>query len=73
MGSGIRFSWEFLVQCYMVSGTIILKDLVARHKLQYSSQIVETDTISLEFSGKILRFILHTVFLTDMCLLPSQC
>ena len=22
MGSGIRFSWEFLVQCYMVSGTI---------------------------------------------------
>ena len=50
-----------------------LKDLVARHKLQYSSQIVETGTISLEFSGKILRFILHTVFLTDMCLLPSQC
>ena len=46
-----------------------LKDLVARHKLQYSSQIVETDTISLEFSGKLLRFILHTVFLTDMCLL----
>ena len=50
-----------------------LKDLVAQHKLQYSSQIVETDTISLEFSGKLLRFILHTVFLTDMCLLPSQC
>ena len=50
-----------------------LKDLVARHKLQYSSQIVETNTISLEFSGKILRFILHTVFLTDMCLHPSQC
>ena len=47
-----------------------LKDLVAWHKLQYSSQIVETDTISLEFSGKLLRFILHTVFLTDMCLLP---
>ena len=31
-----------------------LKDLVARHKLQYSSQIIETDTISLEFSGKLL-------------------
>ena len=45
-----------------------LKDLVARHKLQYSSQIIETDTISLEFSGKLVRFILHTVFITDMCL-----
>ena len=41
--------------------------------LQYSSQIVETDTVSLEFSGKILRFTLHTVFLTEMPLLPPQC
>ena len=41
--------------------------------LQYSSQIVETDTVSLEFSGKILRFLLHTVFPTEMCLLPPQC
>ena len=49
-----------------------LKDLVARHKLQYSSQIVETDTISLEFSGKLLRFILHTVFsLTCAFSLPN--
>ena len=31
-------------------------------KLQYSSQIIKTDTVSLEFSGKIMRFILHTVF-----------
>ena len=31
------------------------------HKLQYLSQIVETDTASLELSGKILRFILYTV------------
>ena len=30
-------------------------------QLQYSSQIVEIDTVSLEFSGKIMRFILHTV------------
>ena len=27
-------------------------------RLQYSSQIVETDTVSLEFSGKFLRFLL---------------
>ena len=39
-------------------------------KLQYSSQIIETDTVSLEFSGKIMRFILHTVFPPEMCLLP---
>ena len=42
-------------------------------QLQYSSQIVETDTVSLEFSGKILRFLLHTVFLPEMCLPPPQC
>ena len=42
-------------------------------KLQYSSQIVETDTVSLEFSGKIMRFLLHTVFPPEMCLLPPQC
>ena len=42
-------------------------------QLQYSSQIVETDTVSLEFSGKILTFLLHTVFLSEMCLLPPQC
>ena len=41
--------------------------------LQYSSQIIETDTVSLEFSGKILRFTLQTVFLTEMCLPPPQC
>ena len=28
---------------------------------QYSSQIVETDTVSLEFSGKFLRFLLLTL------------
>ena len=27
-------------------------------RLQYSSQIVEQDTVSLEFSGKFLRFLL---------------
>ena len=42
-------------------------------KLQYSSQIVETDTVSLEFSGTIMRFLLHTVFPPEMCLLPPQC
>ena len=42
-------------------------------ELQYSSQIVETDTVSLEFSGKILTFLLHTVFPPEMCLLPPQC
>ena len=41
--------------------------------LQYSSQIVETDTVSLEFSGTIMRFLLHTVFPPEMCLLPPQC
>ena len=30
-------------------------------RLQYSSQIVETDTFSLEFSGKFLRFLLLTL------------
>ena len=29
-------------------------------------------TVSLEFSGKILRFTLHAVFLTEMSLLPPQ-
>ena len=42
-------------------------------KLQYSSQIVETDTVSLEFSGTIMRFLLHTVSPPEMCLLPPQC
>ena len=41
--------------------------------LQYSSQIVETDTVSPEFSGTIMRFLLHTVFPPEMCLLPPQC
>ena len=30
-------------------------------RLQYWSQIVETDTVSLEFSGKFLRFLLLTL------------
>ena len=30
-------------------------------RLQYPSQIVETDTVSLEFSGKFLRFLLLTL------------
>ena len=42
-------------------------------KLQYSSQIVETDTVSPEFSGKIPRFTPHTRFLTEVSLLPPQC
>ena len=46
---------------------------VLHEELQYLSQSVETDTISLEFSGKILRFLLHTVFLPEMCFLPPQC
>ena len=43
------------------------------NKPQYSSQIVETDTVSLEFSGTIMRFLLHTVSPPEMCLLPPQC
>ena len=46
---------------------------VLQKSQQYSSQIVETDTVSLKFSRKILRFILHTVFPPEMCLLPPQC
>ena len=30
-------------------------------RIQYSSQIVETDTASLEFAGKFLRFLLLTL------------
>ena len=41
--------------------------------LQYSSQIVETDTVSLEFSRKFLRFTPHTFALTVMYPLPPQC
>ena len=48
----------------------VVRDIVVDP--QYSSQIVETDTVSLEFSGKILRFLLHTVFPTEMCLLPPS-
>ena len=47
--------------------------MVTKENPQYSSQIVETDTVSLEFSGKIMRFLLHTVFPPEMCLLPPQC
>ena len=50
----------------------VVKELHWEHP-QYSSQIIETDTVSLEFSGKILRFLLDTVFPTEMCLLPPQC
>ena len=40
---------------------------VSRLRLQYSSQIVETDTAFLEFSTKFLRFTPHTFVLTAMC------
>ena len=39
--------------------------------LQYSSQILETDTVSLEFSGKILTFTPRTFVLAEMCPSPS--
>ena len=42
------------------------------YRLQYSSQIVETGTVPLEFSEKILRFTSHTSLLTEMCPLPPQ-
>ena len=43
-------------------------------RLQYSSQIVETDTVSLEFFEKILEiFSPHTFVLTVMCPLPPKC
>ena len=38
---------------------------------QYSSQIVETQTVSLELSRKFLTFTLHTFLLTQMCPSPS--
>ena len=41
--------------------------------LQYSSQTVETDTASLEFSRKFLRFTPRTFVLTVMCPLPPLC
>ena len=37
------------------------------------SQIVETDTASLEFFRKFLRFTPHTFVLTVMCPHPPQC
>ena len=39
--------------------------------LQYSSQIVETDTVSREFSGKFLTFTPRTFVLAKMCSSPS--
>ena len=56
--------------------TVVLNsfiDTVITKKLQYSSQIVETDTFSPEFSGKFPRFTQHTRFLTEVSLLPPQC
>ena len=50
-------------------------DLNVSHRtpmfLQYSSQIVETETVSLEFSLKFLTFTLHTFVLTQKCPSPS--
>ena len=51
---------------------ICIIGLVYRWSLQYSSQIVETDTVSLEFSRKFLRFSPDTFVLTVMCPLPPQ-
>ena len=34
---------------------------IGSSRLQYPSQIVETDTVSLEFSGKFLRVLLLTL------------
>ena len=45
----------------------------ANETKQYSSQIVETDSVSLEFSGKYLRFTPYTFVRTVMCPLPPQC
>ena len=53
--------------------TVTLPVHALQTQRQYSSQIVETDTVSLEFSGKILRFLLHTIFPPEICLLPPQC
>ena len=49
------------------------KRLPPRRRLQYSSQVVETDTVSLEFSRKFLRFTPCTFFFTVMCPLSPQC
>ena len=75
----IRFS-SFLITISIRFGierikffTVTLPVHALQTQRQYSSQIVETDTVSLEFSGKILRFLLHTVFPPEMCLLPPQC
>ena len=39
--------------------------------LQYSSRIVETDTVSPEFSRNVLTFTLCIFVLTQMCRSPS--
>ena len=39
--------------------------------LQYYSQIVETDTTSLEFSRKFPTFTLRTMILSQICPSPS--
>ena len=51
---------------------LTIKIKFAEELLQYSSQIVETDTASPEFSRKFLRFTPHTFVLTVMCPLPPR-
>ena len=42
-------------------------------RLQYSSQIVETDTFLLKFRKSLEIFTPHAFVLTVMCPLPPQC
>ena len=55
--------------CIWLTATRYFIDMNVSHRtpmfLQYSSQIVETETVSLEFSLKFLTFALHTFVLTQ--------
>ena len=71
-------SLVFLSSCFLkahrVTTPIWRKLLFGSMKfLQYSSQIVETDTASLEFSRKLLRITPHTFVFTVMFPLSPQC
>ena len=61
--------------CIRLTVTRYLIDMNVSHRtpmfLRYSSQIVETETVSLEFSLKFLTFTLYTFVLTQKCPSPS--
>ena len=60
--------------CIRLTVTRYFIDMNVSHRtpmfLQYWSQIVETETVYLEFSLKFLTFALHTFVLTQKCPSP---